>query len=84
MDELCREYCERPQRPGEPRDHPRARVPPQLPDLDAVRIYHGDDVTVEACRFSGVGDIAVVANHASVRGLVLCGSEIAASASTAM
>ena len=44
---------------------------PTQADVDAVRIFGANDVTVEDCRFSQLGGIAVVANHASVKGLVV-------------
>src|SRR5882672_11003648 len=44
---------------------------PTQPDVDAIRIFSGNDITVEDCRFSQLGGIAVVANHSSVRGLTV-------------
>ena len=54
------------------------------PDVDAVRVYGADDVTVEDCRFVDLGGIAVVANHADVRGLTVRRNEILSSRTTAM
>jgi hypothetical protein len=44
---------------------------PTQPGVDAVRIFGGGDITVEDCHFHQLGGIAVVANHASVKGLVV-------------
>jgi Right handed beta helix region len=44
---------------------------PTQNDVDAIRIYSGNDITVEHCYFSQLGGIAVVANHTSVRGLAV-------------
>src|SRR3990172_9164580 len=34
--------------------------------VDAVRVFSRQDVVVEDCRFTGLGGIAVVANHTSI------------------
>ncbi len=52
--------------------------------VDAVRIFGATDVTVEDCEFTGLGGIAVVANHASVRGLVVRGNVMLGASTTAM
>jgi hypothetical protein len=57
---------------------------PTLPDIDAIRIFGGGGVTVEGCRFSDLGGIAVVANHGSVSGLTVRRNEILFSGATAM
>jgi len=57
---------------------------PTQRDVDAVRIFKGNGVTVEDCHFSQLGGIAVVANHASVRGLVVRRNVIRNSTATAM
>jgi hypothetical protein len=57
---------------------------PTLPDVDAIRIFGGEDITVEACRFSDLGGIAVVANHSNVHGLLVRRNEIVFARSTAM
>jgi Right handed beta helix region len=44
---------------------------PTQTDVDAVRIFAANDVTIEDCHFAQLGGIAVVANHSSVRGLVV-------------
>ena len=54
------------------------------PDVDAVRIYKANNVTVEDCLFTGLGGIAVVANHSSLRGLVVRQNVIRDSQATAM
>jgi parallel beta helix pectate lyase-like protein len=57
---------------------------PVQADVDAVRIFAANDVTVEECRFTQLGGIAVVANHANVRGLVVRRNVIQDSQATAM
>jgi len=57
---------------------------PTLQDVDAVRIYKASGVTVEDCHFNQLGGIAVVANHSSVRGLVVRRNVIRNSTATAM
>lgn len=44
---------------------------PTQTDVDAVRIFAAADVTIEDCRFTQIGGVAVVANHSSIRGLVV-------------
>ncbi len=46
-------------------------IGPTEADVDGVRIYGGEDVTIEDCRFTRLLGIAVVANHGSVRGLAV-------------
>jgi Right handed beta helix region len=57
---------------------------PTQSDVDAIRIYSGNDITVEQCHFSRLAGIAVVANHASVRGLTVRRNVIVDSRATAM
>jgi len=57
---------------------------PTVHDADGVRIFGGERITVENCRFDQVGGIAVVANHGSVRSLTVRGNVILQSTSTAM
>ena len=57
---------------------------PTIADADGVRIFGGERITVENCRFTHVGGIAVVANHASVRRLTVRGNVVSQSGSTAM
>ena len=57
---------------------------PTQQDVDAVRIFKGNGVTVEDCHFTQLGGIAVVANHSSVRGLVVRRNVIRSSTATAM
>ena len=46
-------------------------IGPTEADVDGVRIYGGDDVTIEDCRFTRLLGIALVANHGSIRGLAV-------------
>ncbi len=57
---------------------------PPFPDTDGVRIISGNRITVEECRFIRLTGIAVVANHASVRGLTVRRNVITDSNATAM
>ena len=57
---------------------------PTHSDVDAIRIFSGDYITVEDCGFEQIGGIAVVANHASVKGIVARRNRIIDSTSTAM
>lgn len=57
---------------------------PTQSDVDAIRIYSGADITVEQCYFSRLAGIAVVANHASVRGITVRRNVIVDSGATAM
>ena len=60
------------------------RFGPTGADVDGVRILSGHRIVVEECQFSGMGGIAVVANHASVRGLTVRRNLITDSRATAM
>jgi len=53
-------------------------------DVDVIRIFSGDYLTIEDCVFNQIGGVAVVANHASVRNLIVRRNRIIDSASTAM
>jgi hypothetical protein len=44
---------------------------PTRENVDGIRIFSREGVTVEECDFSGLGGIAVVANHRNSRGLVV-------------
>ena len=57
---------------------------PTKRDVDAVRIYSRSGVTVEDCRFRGVGGTAIVANHNSATRIVVRRNEIIESKATAM
>ncbi|TMK76717.1 MAG: hypothetical protein E6G47_11975, partial [Actinobacteria bacterium] len=57
---------------------------PTHPDADAIRIFNANGVTIEDCHFSHLGSLAVVANHASVRGLVVRRNVIRNSLATAL
>jgi hypothetical protein len=57
---------------------------PTYGEVDAIRIFAGNHVTVENCVFTQLGGIAVVANHASIQGLVVRHNRIERSASTAL
>jgi hypothetical protein len=54
------------------------------PGVDAIRIKEGNDITVEDCRFQGIGGIAIVANHTSGARITVRRNEITRSRSTAM
>ena len=55
-----------------------------MTDIDAIRVIAGNDITVEDCKFSNLGGIAVVANHRSLRGLTVRRNVITNSLATAM
>jgi hypothetical protein len=57
---------------------------PTSSDVDGIRIFSGDYLTIEDCAFDQIGGIAVVANHASIKGLIVRRNSIDRSASTAM
>ena len=57
---------------------------PTQSSVDGVRIFAANDVVVEDCRFTGLGGIAVVANHSSLRGLTVRRNVIRDSKATAM
>jgi len=57
---------------------------PTAMDVDGIRIFSGDYLTIEDCAFDQIGGIAVVANHANIKGLIVRRNSIANSASTAM
>lgn len=60
------------------------RFGPTGADLDGVRVISGNRIVVEECQFAGMGGIAVVANHTSVRGLTVRRNLIMDSHATAM
>lgn len=51
---------------------------------DGFRIHSRAGITIERCRFTGLGGIAVAATHSSVEGLVVRGNVISGSESTGM
>jgi nitrous oxidase accessory protein NosD len=53
-------------------------------EADGIRIYAHRDVTIEDCEFTGLGGIAVVANHTNLRGLVVRRNVVTDTRSTAM
>jgi parallel beta helix pectate lyase-like protein len=57
---------------------------PTQSGVDAVRIHGGTDISVEDSAFSGIGGVAVVANHDSVSGLAVRRNIVRNSTSTAM
>jgi Right handed beta helix region len=57
---------------------------PTVTDADGVRIITGSRITVEDCRFSRMGGIAVAANHSSLQGLTVRRNVITDSTATAM
>jgi hypothetical protein len=57
---------------------------PTQDNVDGIRIFGREGVTVEECEFSGLGGIAVVASHYSNHGLVVRRNIVRNSAATAM
>jgi hypothetical protein len=57
---------------------------PSQSGVDAIRIFGASNVTIEDCHFTQLGGIAVVASHASVRGLVVRRNVIRDSLATTM
>jgi hypothetical protein len=53
-------------------------------DIDAVRVISGSDITIEDCKFSNLGGIAVVATHRSIKGFTVRRNTITNSRSTVM
>jgi len=53
-------------------------------EVYGIRIFGRKGITVEDCEFSGLGGIAVVANHFSIRGLVVRRNTVRDSDATAM
>jgi hypothetical protein len=53
-------------------------------EVDGIRIFGREGIIVEDCEFSGLGGIAVVANHFSNRGLVVRRNTVRDSDATAM
>ncbi len=53
-------------------------------DVDAIRIFSGNDISIEDCRFWRINGISVVANHSSVHGLTVRRNVILESNATAM
>jgi hypothetical protein len=60
------------------------RFGPTGADMDGVRVISGHRITVEECQFTGMGGIAVAANHTSVRGLTVRRNLITESRATAL
>ena len=60
------------------------RFGPSQPEVDGVRVFGAEEITVEECEFDGMGGIAVVANHANVRGFVVRNNVIFRSRATGM
>lgn len=57
---------------------------PTVTDADGVRIITGSRITVEGCRFSQMGGIAVAANHSSLQELTVRDNVVTDSSATAM
>lgn len=57
---------------------------PTQRNVDGIRIFGRAGITVEDCEFSGLGGIAIVANHTSNQGLVVRRNTIRDSEATAM
>lgn len=53
-------------------------------DIDAIRVIAGNDITIEHCKFLGIGGIAVAATHRSIKGFTVRRNTITDSLSTAM
>jgi parallel beta helix pectate lyase-like protein len=60
------------------------KIGPTKRDVDGIRIYARNGVTVEDCLFSELGGIAVVANHNSSRGVVVRRNIVTNTFATAM
>lgn len=60
------------------------KIGPTQSGVDGIRIYARNGITVEDCRFSQLGGIAVVANHHSARGLIVRRNIITNTLATAM
>jgi hypothetical protein len=60
------------------------RIGPTQRGVDGIRIYARSGVTVEDCQFSGLGGIAVVANHNSGRDFIVRRNVITNTFATAM
>ena len=60
------------------------RFGPTQEEVDGVRVFKAEEITVEDCEFDGMGGIAVVANHANVRGLVVRNNVILRARATGM
>jgi cytoskeletal protein CcmA (bactofilin family) len=59
-------------------------VGPTQRNVDGIRIFGRAGIVVEDCEFSGLGGVAVVANHTSNQGLVVRRNTIRDSEATAM
>jgi hypothetical protein len=57
---------------------------PTRSDIDAIRVISGDHITIEGCKFLGIGGIAIAATHRSIKGLTVRRNTITDSLSTAM
>lgn len=57
---------------------------PTQRNVDGFRIQSLADITIEGCRFEGLGGIAVAATHVSIRGLVVRRNTIVGSGATGM
>jgi hypothetical protein len=60
------------------------RFGPTQEEVDGVRVFKAEEITVEDCEFDGMGGIAVVANHANVHGLVVRNNVILRARATGM
>ncbi|HEU5192036.1 MAG TPA: right-handed parallel beta-helix repeat-containing protein, partial [Methylomirabilota bacterium] len=59
-------------------------IGPTQREVDGIRIFARRGITIEDCQFSGLGGIAVVADHNSSQGLTVRRNDIRNSESTAM
>lgn len=60
------------------------KIGPTQTGVDGVRLYARTGVTVEDCQFSGLGGIALVANHNSAAGLIVRRNTVTNTYATAM
>jgi Right handed beta helix region len=57
---------------------------PTYTDVDGIRVFAGDGITITDCVFDRMGGIAIVANHASISRATVRRNKITDSAATAM
>lgn len=57
---------------------------PAKKDVDGIRIFSGNRISIEDCKFFGIGGIAIVANHTSASELIIRRNTVIDSRATAM